>query len=186
MSEKTAVSVSLQKKLLDQIDQRAGELEMNRSQYLCQLAKADINKGGPINALKPEEKDVSVEGIARMLHQHFGKELMPFDLDDKHEREIYDWVVQELKLLEALALQSLINKETADFPQEFRPPPAETFKTSPLYKEFTAEREEILKYKWLESQSRGFDIGMEKALIEWCAKHRRAWLEHYRKNNGAT
>ena len=33
-----------------------------------------------------------------------------------------------------------------------------------LYKEFLAEREEILKHKWIESEKAGSDIGFEKAL----------------------
>jgi hypothetical protein len=30
---------------------------------------------------------------------------------------------------------------------------------SALYREFLAEREEILKHKWIESEKAGFDIG---------------------------
>ena len=36
-------------------------------------------------------------------------------------------------------------------------------KNSVLYKEFLAEREEILRHKWLESEKAGHDIGFEKA-----------------------
>jgi len=32
-------------------------------------------------------------------------------------------------------------------------------KQSSLYQEFLAEREEILKHKWLESERLGYDIG---------------------------
>jgi len=38
-------------------------------------------------------------------------------------------------------------------------------KNSVLYKEFLAEREEILKHKWIESEKAGKDIGFEKALL---------------------
>jgi hypothetical protein len=48
---------------------------------------------------------------------------------------------------------------------------------SVLYKEFLAEREEILKHKWLESEKAGHDIGFEKALLDWIVKHRSAWRE---------
>ena len=40
-------------------------------------------------------------------------------------------------------------------------------KQSSLYQEFLAEREEILRLKWLESERLGYDIGFEKALLDW-------------------
>jgi len=46
---------------------------------------------------------------------------------------------------------------------------------SSLYQEFLAEREEILKHKWLESEKAGFDIGFERALLDWIRKHRDKW-----------
>jgi hypothetical protein len=48
---------------------------------------------------------------------------------------------------------------------------------SVLYKEFLAEREEILKHKWIESEKAGTDIGFEKALLDWILKHRSNWRE---------
>jgi hypothetical protein len=48
-------------------------------------------------------------------------------------------------------------------------------KNSVLYKEFLAEREEILKHKWIESEKAGRDIGFEKALLDWIVKHRSNW-----------
>lgn len=48
-------------------------------------------------------------------------------------------------------------------------------KNSVLYKEFLAEREEILKHKWIESEKAGTDIGFEKALCDWILKHRSNW-----------
>ena len=48
-------------------------------------------------------------------------------------------------------------------------------KESLLYKEFLAEREEILRHKWIESEKAGQDIGFEKALLDWIVKHRSAW-----------
>ncbi|MDB6146530.1 MAG: hypothetical protein JWO45_194 [Spartobacteria bacterium] len=50
-------------------------------------------------------------------------------------------------------------------------------KNSVLYKEFLAEREEILKHKWIESEKAGTDIGFEKALLDWILKHRSSWRE---------
>ena len=46
---------------------------------------------------------------------------------------------------------------------------------SSLYKEFLAEREEILRHKWLESEKAGKDIGFERALLDWIRKHRDGW-----------
>jgi len=48
-------------------------------------------------------------------------------------------------------------------------------KRSSLYREFLAEREEILKHKWLESEKIGKDIGFERALLDWIRKHRDEW-----------
>ncbi len=48
-------------------------------------------------------------------------------------------------------------------------------KRSGLYQEFLAEREEILKLKWLESEKAGHDIGFERALLDWIRNHRDAW-----------
>ena len=50
-------------------------------------------------------------------------------------------------------------------------------KNSVLYKEFLAEREEILKHKWIESEKAGTDIGFEKALLDWILKHRSNWRD---------
>ena len=54
-------------------------------------------------------------------------------------------------------------------------------KESALYKEFLAERAEILKHKWIESEKAGKDIGFERALLDWIVKHRSNWRERRRK-----
>ena len=46
---------------------------------------------------------------------------------------------------------------------------------SSLYREYMAEREEILRHKWLESEKAGLDVGFEQALTEWMLKHRSDW-----------
>jgi hypothetical protein len=51
----------------------------------------------------------------------------------------------------------------------------EFVKQSSLYQEFLAEREEILRHKWLESERLGYDIGFERALLDWIRKHREGW-----------
>ncbi|MBA3850698.1 MAG: hypothetical protein C0502_12005 [Opitutus sp.] len=56
----------------------------------------------------------------------------------------------------------------------------EFVKQSNLYQEFLAEREEILKHKWIESERLGYDIGFERALLDWIRKHRDAWRTNRR------
>lgn len=55
-------------------------------------------------------------------------------------------------------------------------------KQSSLYQEFLAEREEILRHKWLESERLGYDIGFERALLDWIRKHRDSWRAARRAN----
>jgi hypothetical protein len=44
-----------------------------------------------------------------------------------------------------------------------------------IYKEFIDERDEILKHKWLESEKSGYDIGFDKAIVDWIINHRNNW-----------
>ena len=67
-------------------------------------------------------------------------------------------------------------EKTADMPQA-EAEKNQFVKNSVLYKEFLAEREEILKHKWIESEKAGRDIGFEKALLDWIVKHRSQWRE---------
>jgi hypothetical protein len=59
-------------------------------------------------------------------------------------------------------------------------------KQSSLYQEFLAEREEILKHKWLESERLGYDIGFERALLDWIRKHRESWRAARRQQQQAS
>jgi len=45
-----------------------------------------------------------------------------------------------------------------------------------FYREFLAEREEILRNKWILSQDAGRDVGFDVALIDWVTRHRESWL----------
>ena len=56
-------------------------------------------------------------------------------------------------------------------------------KKSSLYREFQAEREEILKHKWIESEKAGRDIGFEHALTDWILKHRSKWRKSRQQNS---
>ncbi|MEY3609445.1 MAG: hypothetical protein RLZZ447_2233 [Verrucomicrobiota bacterium] len=71
-----------------------------------------------------------------------------------------------------------------------RPPESQTsrefVKQSSLYQEFLAEREEILKHKWIESERLGYDIGFERALLDWIRKHREGWRAARRQQQGAS
>ena len=51
----------------------------------------------------------------------------------------------------------------------------EFIERSSLYQEFLAERDEILRHKWIESEKKGEDIGFERALLDWIRKHRQKW-----------
>jgi hypothetical protein len=55
------------------------------------------------------------------------------------------------------------------------------FEKSSLYTEFLAERDEILKHKWIESEKAGHDIGFEKALVTWILYHQADWRRARRK-----
>jgi hypothetical protein len=55
-------------------------------------------------------------------------------------------------------------------------------KNSVLYKEFLAEREEILRHKWIESEKAGHDIGFERALLDWIMKFRSTWREQRQRH----
>lgn len=61
--------------------------------------------------------------------------------------------------------------------------PGDFVKNTALYKEFLAEREEILRHKWIESEKVGHDIGFERALLDWVFKHRSQWRAERRQQN---
>jgi hypothetical protein len=52
------------------------------------------------------------------------------------------------------------------------------------YAEFLAEREEIRRYKWIMSEKEGHDIGFERALTEWTARHREDWRREREERRG--
>lgn len=69
-------------------------------------------------------------------------------------------------------------------PQESEKSSREFVKQSSLYQEFLAEREEILRHKWIESERLGHDIGFERALLDWIRKHREGWRSARRAQPG--
>jgi hypothetical protein len=52
----------------------------------------------------------------------------------------------------------------------------ESLNTVP-YKEFLVERQEVLCHKWIESEKAGYDIGFERALLDWTQKYRPSWRD---------
>ena len=60
---------------------------------------------------------------------------------------------------------------------------SDLLKNSSLYREFQAERDEILRHKWLESEKAGHDIGFEQALTDWIVKHRSKWRKGRQANS---
>ena len=58
-------------------------------------------------------------------------------------------------------------------------------RNSTLYQDFLAEREEILKHKWIESEKAGHDIGFERALTDWILKYRSGWRKWRRSLRAA-
>ena len=57
----------------------------------------------------------------------------------------------------------------------FSPDAGNLLARSSLYREYVAEREEILRHKWFESENAGRDIGFEHALVSWVVHHRAQW-----------
>lgn len=51
-------------------------------------------------------------------------------------------------------------------------------KQNPLAEIVRSQLEEIKKYKWIESEKNGKDIGMEQATREWMAKHFPEWKQY--------
>lgn len=60
-----------------------------------------------------------------------------------------------------------------------------SLEASIFYQEFLVEKDEILRHKWIESEKVGYDIGFERALIDWMLRHRSCWLERRRKEREA-
>jgi len=139
--DQTAVSISLPKDILSQIDARAGALGIPRSRYLSIIALQDISKGGPLQ-LETNQIDLPAE--------------------------VYQFLLIAIPAL-AEYEQRKGKRKTAE------PEPPEELADSTLWKFFMVERDEILRYKWLESQKEGKDIGINRAIHEWLQKHRALW-----------
>ncbi len=56
---------------------------------------------------------------------------------------------------------------------------------STLYQDFLAERDEILRHKWIESEKAGYDIGLDRALTDWSVHHRGPWRRRHQSHEPA-
>jgi len=148
----TAVTISLPKGLLRQIDARADRLNIPRSQYLALLARRDILIGGSLTlspadaGSPPRQIDLSAEVI----------EFLKLALPALIEQE-----------------QALKNPDTNTPPLDLEAP--ESLADKEFWLDVLDELDEILKYKWIESERAGFDIGMDRAIREWLHNHFTAW-----------
>ena len=147
-----AISISLPKGLLRQIDARADRLNIPRSQYLALLARRDILIGGSL-MLSPADA---------------GNPPRQIDLTAE--------VIEFLKL----AIPALIEHEQALKNPDAHTPPLDleapgSLADNEFWLDVMDELDEILKYKWIESERAGFDIGMDRAIREWLQNHFTAW-----------
>jgi len=53
---------------------------------------------------------------------------------------------------------------------------------SSALREFLAEKDEILRHKWIESERLGYDIGFYRARLDWYRNHRQDWKAHRLEN----
>ena len=45
---------------------------------------------------------------------------------------------------------------------------------------------DIDRFKWIESEKAGYDVGFEKALLDWIVNHRATWRSNRQKAPSAT
>ena len=62
---------------------------------------------------------------------------------------------------------------------------SDTLQDCTLYQEYQAERAEILKHKWIESEKAGYDIGFDRALADWNLNYRTGWRNARRRQREA-
>ena len=53
---------------------------------------------------------------------------------------------------------------------------------APIIDLIWSQQDEIERFKWIESEQRGGDIGWERAVCEWRQKHYEAWRRHITEN----
>ena len=146
------MTISLPKVLLRQIDARADRLDIPRSQYLALIARRDILIGGSLT-LSPA--------------------------DPSHPPKQIDLTAEVIEFLK-LAIPALLEHEQALKNPTTQPPSLDlevpqSLADKAFWLDVLDELDEILEYKWLESERAGFDIGMDRGIREWLHKHYTAW-----------
>ena len=144
--EQTAISVSITKDLLALIDGRANALGLTRSRYIAVVTQQDITKGGPLVIAAQDESQPEPP-----------VELTPTALDF-------------LKI--AVPALTQYQDSHGQCPAPEAPAP---IAQSELWQFFLAQRDEILKAKWIDSRNAGYDIGMERAIRDWLQKNHPLW-----------
>lgn len=54
-----------------------------------------------------------------------------------------------------------------------------SFENSSFFKKLSSESEEIKKLKWIESEKRHDDIGVDAAILIWVTKYKKKWEDEY-------
>ena len=54
-------------------------------------------------------------------------------------------------------------------------------KSYALLEEAAAEREEVLRHKWFQSEKAGREVSFEEALADWLVNYRPTWKEKRRQ-----
>jgi hypothetical protein len=158
--DQTAISVSIRKDLLAMIDARAETLNMTRSQYLAVLAQHDLSRGGRLVIQPPDAS----------------KPQAPVDLP-KETLEFLFFAIPVFDNYER-------NHKSAPSPSG-EPEPPDSIDDN-FWSFFLQQREEILRYKWIESEKAGRDIGIESAIREWLQKHFTLWVAAQARLQNAT
>jgi len=159
-SDQTAISVSLPRDVLAKIDERAKDLGVARSRYLVWLAQHDLAKGGELAI--PLRKNLPATTPVEP----------PLPADNPEE------LAKFLKFA-IPALESYQRNLTNPAEAQAIAPPSETEADAAVWAFFLAERDEILKLKWIESEKAGQDIGWERAIQIWMREHRGFWVKDH-------
>jgi len=137
----TAVSVSVPKALLVDIDKRAAALELTRSQYLILLARQDLRELGPLIVRSSHATPHATVELSEEAHQF---------------------------LLAAIpALADYERRIRHGQPIEANPTPPSAEIMDGQWEKFLKERQSILENKWYRSGEAGHDIGIEAAIRDW-------------------
>ncbi len=123
---------------------------MTRSKYLAAVVRADVLKGGPLVLDAPPAQ--------------------PEPATTDFTEEVYDFLLYAIP-----ALDDYERQQKKLPPAQNKPEPPDEIVETKLWRLFLFERDEILRYKWLESENLRYDIGLPRAIREWLQRHRPLW-----------